>query len=82
MTGWNRSRFTITCCTPDCPKRIPGCGDHCEEYAKQKAAHQKQKEVYDGISSLRQYVAEQNAKYKDHTAKKRKKSYGRKPSCD
>ena len=51
--------MAITCCrycVP--PKRYPGCGDHCPEYAEQKAqhnaqieAHRKEKKIQDGIDS-------------------------------
>jgi len=32
--------MTIKCCRPcKAPKRYPGCHDHCEEYLKEKEAH-------------------------------------------
>lgn len=37
---WRNQRYAVDCCK-DCkpPKRYPGCGDHCEEYKKQKAKY-------------------------------------------
>lgn len=47
---WRQERRAIDCCK-DCkpPKRYPGCGDHCEEYKKQKAKYlaDKQREKED-----------------------------------
>lgn len=51
--------MAIKCCQP-CkpPKRYPGCSDHCPEYAKERAQHDKdmaeyrrQKAIQSGITS-------------------------------
>ena len=33
----------MTICPKECPDRHPGCHDHCERYAENKAAYQKMK---------------------------------------
>ena len=31
------ARTKIDCCTPDCPRRYPGCGTDCPDYKEQRA---------------------------------------------
>ena len=59
-------------CDPDCPKRKPGCQDHCSTYLTAKAKHDARKKEYYGDMYLRQYLAEKNAKARDVNAKQRK----------
>lgn len=33
---WRRASYMFSC-KPDCPKRKPGCQDHCEQHAKDRA---------------------------------------------
>ena len=59
-------------CEPDCPKRKPGCQDHCDTYLTAKAKHDARKKEYYGDQNIRQYMAEKNARARDITAKHRK----------
>ena len=35
------SKSRIFTCPPDCPKRQPGCHDHCETHIREKAEHER-----------------------------------------
>ncbi len=51
-----RENSRMFSCTPNCPKRKPGCQDHCEQHAKDKANYNKRKKIAQLESSLDDYV--------------------------
>lgn len=59
-------------CDPKCPKRNPGCQDHCDTYLTAKAKHDSRKEEYYGNAQLRQYLAERCIKARDIHAKQKR----------
>lgn len=69
-------------CPPDCPKRKPGCQDHCDTYLTAKVKHDARKKEYYGDRDIRQYIAEKNCKARDIDAKHRKDSRSTKWSRD
>lgn len=70
---FNRSRGLFHC-EPNCPRRKPGCQDHCETHQGDKARHEARKKEYYGDTQLKQYLAEKNAKARDIYAKHKKES--------
>lgn len=44
-------------CTPDCPKRTPGCHDHCKEHKEAKAAYEARKAELNKYKACDQYIA-------------------------
>ena len=61
-------------CEPKCPKRKPGCQDHCDIYLTAKTKHDARKKEYYGDRDITQYIAEKHCKAKDLNAKQRKDS--------
>lgn len=51
----NGNRYFITCCTPTCPKRVPGCHGTCPDYAEAKAKYDADKAAYRPPAPIRQY---------------------------
>ena len=52
-------------CPPDCPKRKPGCQDHCEQHAKDKekwAANKRKQFIEVGLD---RYAAERMNRYRN-----------------
>lgn len=61
----------------NCPDREIGCHGKCEKYLKEKAEHNRKKDILDRENLSRSYAIEQVGNYKDHMAKKPKLTYGR-----
>lgn len=55
-------------CPPDCPKRTPGCQDHCERYKERKAAYNKRKREYYGNPDMTRYIKEKMSETKNRAA--------------
>ena len=54
----------MTICPKECPDRHPGCHDHCERYAENKAAYQKN--VHERAVKLRKMTDDKLVEHIDH----------------
>lgn len=52
---WRARNGTFNC-PPDCENRKPGCQDHCEQHAKDKAKYEERKRVELQRTNVDDYV--------------------------
>ena len=71
--SFNRSRGLFHC-EPNCPRRKPGCQDHCKQHQDSKALHEARKKEYYGDAQVQQYMAARGIKARDIYVKNKKHS--------
>lgn len=64
-----RERRRMFNCPPNCPKRKPGCQDHCDIYAKDRAEWDKHRATERVQENLDIYTNKRMARYMDRMAR-------------
>lgn len=65
---WRSGRRMFDC-GADCPNRKPGCQDHCEKYARDKAKWDERMATERQQAMLNQYVTKRTGYYRDKQAR-------------
>lgn len=61
---WRTNKVYFNC-PPNCPNRKPGCQDHCERYAKDRAIYNEHKRIERDRKKLDHYVCAKLAQNKE-----------------
>lgn len=60
-------------CEPNCPKRKPGCQDHCEKHQRELAEHLRKKRILDEKKHIDGYASKLIYENRDAEAKRVKR---------
>lgn len=73
--SFNKSRSVFTC-EPNCPRRRPGCQDHCEKHQRERAEHLRLKAIARRNRDVDCYISDNKAKKFNARVKSKKVSLG------